>query len=143
MILGNSDTECCACGIKFSVPTHWLDARRQDKTTFYCPNGHQLSYNESELDKLRRENQRMKQDAAYKDDRIKDLKEYAEKEKRTAIAYRGQCTKLKKRAKAGVCPCCNRMFMDMQAHMATKHPKFDPEEPIKLVTDNATKGSVK
>lgn len=128
------DQDCCSCGVRFGVPAGYTANRRKDKALFYCPNGCSMSYKESEADRLRKENQRLIQDAAYKDDRIKSERERADRERNIAIAYKGQCTKLKKRAKQGVCPCCNRMFMDMQAHMTTKHPHFDPDEPIKLVS---------
>jgi len=44
----------------------------------------------------------------------------------SARAQKGHATRLRKRAKAGVCPCCNRTFKQLARHMATKHPDFDP-----------------
>jgi hypothetical protein len=44
---------------------------------------------------------------------------------------------MKKRAVAGVCPCCNRHFRELERHMASKHPKYasepmvPPEDEIK------------
>lgn len=43
-------------------------------------------------------------------------------------AFKGVVTKLKKRAANGVCPCCNRTFVDLARHMAGKHPTFLAEE---------------
>lgn len=42
-------------------------------------------------------------------------------------AARGQVTRLKNRAAAGVCPCCNRTFHQLVRHMAAKHPDFAAE----------------
>lgn len=38
--------------------------------TFYCPNGHSLTFGDTELDKLRRERDRLAQRVAEKDDAI-------------------------------------------------------------------------
>ena len=35
---------CITCGIEFAPPEHYESARREDGRTFYCPNGHELSY---------------------------------------------------------------------------------------------------
>lgn len=43
-------------------------------------------------------------------------------------AYKGNVTKLKKRASAGLCPCCNRHFTNLQRHIASKHPDINKEE---------------
>lgn len=39
-------------------------------------------------------------------------------------ATKGVVTRLSKRASAGTCPCCNRTFKQLAAHMATKHQTF-------------------
>tara|TARA_Y100000310_G_scaffold338946_1_gene430083 strand:- start:1163 stop:1354 length:192 start_codon:yes stop_codon:yes gene_type:complete len=57
-----------------------------------------------------------------------DERDAAEK---TASTYKGQVTKLKNRAKAGVCPCCNRTFQNLSRHMETKHPDFGEVIQIK------------
>lgn len=36
--------------------------------------------------------------------------------------------RLRKRASAGVCPCCNRTFSQLARHMQTKHPTFIAQE---------------
>ena len=38
---------------------------------------------------------------------------------------KGAKTKLKKRIANGVCPCCNRTFVNVQRHMATQHKDFN------------------
>jgi hypothetical protein len=70
------------------------------------------------MDKLRQERDQLKQALAQKDDEIK-------KQRDLVIAGKAQVTKLKKRASAGVCPCCNRTFSNMARHMAHQHPEFD------------------
>lgn len=118
---------CCSCGILFHVPDDWEKARREDKGRFYCPNGHSLSFTQSEADKLRLERDRLKQQIAFKDYEIATERDRRHAVERRVISAKGQITKLKKRAKAGTCPCCNRTFSNMAAHMKTQHPDFDPK----------------
>ena len=104
--------------------------------TFYCPRGHGQHYNRgpSEADKLRQERDRLKQDAARKDEviayerRCRELADQrAERSKRQTAAAKGQVTRLKNRASAGVCPCCNRQFQNLKRHMDSQHPDFASE----------------
>lgn len=100
-----------------------------------CPHGHSWHYpfGETEADKLRRERDALKQDQARLFDRLREQREAKEAADRSARAYKGQATKLRKRAKAGVCPCCNRTFDNLHRHMKTKHPHFGPDEPLKVI----------
>lgn len=127
------DHDCITCFMQFKVPVGFTAARRKDGRRFYCPNGHSMSYplGESEADKLRRERDRLAQKIAEKDDEIKTAwntanaaAERAKVAERKTIAAKAQITKIKKRASEGICPCCNRQFVNLQAHMHTKHPKY-------------------
>ena len=40
-------TDCSSCGIIFAVPTQFIEMRRTDGVTFFCPNGHHLSWKTS------------------------------------------------------------------------------------------------
>lgn len=120
---------CGECGIRWGAPAEWWKARQEDKRTFYCPNGHSRVFHKSEADRLAEELSRTKQQLAERDDTIRRQRELREAAERSAAAARGQVTKLKKRASAGVCPCCNRTFLALGKHMAQKHPGF-LAEPI-------------
>ena len=37
-------TYCATCSIPFCLPASYLDNARNNGATFYCPNGHSLSY---------------------------------------------------------------------------------------------------
>lgn len=76
---------------------------------------------------MRRERDQLKQQLAQKDDQIAYQRSMRKTTERQLIAQKGQVTKLRKRAKAGVCPCCNRTFVGLQRHMAQKHPEFSCE----------------
>lgn len=117
---------CCSagCGIVFAVPQWWQKKRRDDHTTWYCPNGHGQSYtSDNAEEKLRRERDSLKQQLA----RVED-------EKREAIAAKDREIKqAKRRAAAGTCPCCARSFSNMAEHMKKQHPAFVAEAVNKVV----------
>lgn len=120
---------CGGCGVLFWMTKQFQTMRRQDHKIFFCPAGCQRVYNgPTEEDKLRQERDRLKQAIAYERDRVRAETERRELIQRQARAYKGQVTKLKNRAAAGVCPCCNRTFVNLQRHMANKHSTFLAEE---------------
>jgi len=129
---GQIGTETCAnCGIEFGMPMHFIKARREDKKPFYCPNGHSLSFNGSEVDRLRRELE--EKDRALKTARESrdSANERAERTWRTLRQTQGKLNATKKRIAGGVCPCCNRTFVGsrLARHLATKHPDYQNPEP--------------
>lgn len=70
----------------------------------------------------------LKQQLARKDDEIAAQRRLRDHAERQASARKGQVTRLKNRAAAGVCPCCTRSFENLRRHMTTKHPTFKAEE---------------
>jgi len=126
---------CAKCDMRWMMPAHFVKRRREDKQSFYCPQGHILSYSESDADRLRRDLDRERQNKAYLEDQIKCERERAEASERSRAALAGQITRLKKRASAGVCPCCSRTFENLARHMKTKHSDFiaEPIEDSNIV----------
>lgn len=108
------ETECASCGIAFAVPTHWLATRKRDGKSFYCPNGHSLSYGASEADRLRTELSRAKQEQERLAQAAADERERAAKAERATA-------RLRNRIQGGACPDCNRTFANLRRHMHTKH----------------------
>lgn len=121
---------CCRCKEPMWMTRESYETYRRNNQTFYCVHGHQQHFTkgksdaeklQDQLDAERRERQRQKQRVAmYQDE--------AKRERNRANGYKGHATKITKRAKAGVCPCCNRTFKQLAAHMANKHPQFTPIE---------------
>lgn len=126
--------DCPNCGVLFGIPPGFEYRRRADGRLFYCPNGHSMSYGKGEADKLREqieEERRKRQIAEQQIARWQDYENEARTARklaeRKAAAAKGQVTRLKNRARAGLCPCCNRSFVNLQRHMGTKHPGFVTE----------------
>lgn len=121
--------ECAGCGMPFGITTRFQKDRRNDHQTFYCPSGHPNVYRgKTDADKLRDELETMKNRLQWATDRAQGEERRHEATKRQLAARKGQVTKLKKRASAGICPCCNRHFTALERHMATKHPDFVGED---------------
>lgn len=96
-------THCKSCQVVVVMPSSMMRARREDRKTFFCLNGHSLSFRgETEAEKLT---------------------------KQLASEREAKVTRIKNRVGNGVCPCCNRTFQNLQRHMHTKHPEYRSDEP--------------
>jgi len=125
---------CCTCKTPFAISDqlHTVMLQRAENGSFYCPNGHAQCYasGETELDKMRRERDRLAQQIAYKDDVIRDVRNDRDSAQRRLWAARGQITKIKKRVGNGVCPCCSRTFTNLARHMASQHSEYVQHEEV-------------
>lgn len=128
---------CYSCKRPISLTEDEERILRQTNANFFCLWGHDQHFlkGPTEAETLRRERDRLKQDAARLEDEkrmawatVEDQRRRREAAERRASAARGQVTRLKNRASAGLCPCCNRSFVKLRQHMATKHAGFLAEE---------------
>ena len=127
----------CRCGAEQAMLDTTNAVLRQSNAIFFCVHGHESHYPEGQsveqklqkqLDAERQARQRAEQRIAEKADEVTAAREEARHERNRANGYKGHATRITKRAKAGVCPCCNRTFKALAAHMANKHPQFTPLE---------------
>lgn len=120
-------TVCITCGVQFVLPNALYDHQVKKGGYHHCPNGHKQGWSieESELARTRRERDNARQQVAR-----------AEDEAREALAkvsrIDAEMKRLKKRASAGTCPCCQRNFSNMSRHMKSEHPDFIAENVVKL-----------
>lgn len=112
-----TEMHCGECGIEFGVPDHFYKERKENGTGWCCPNGHNRVFRESDVTKLERERNILKQQNARLADEAAAAISAREKSER-------ESKRLKKRISAGTCPCCNRTFSNMAAHMKTQHPEL-------------------
>lgn len=120
-------TECSACGIIFAMPDYFLNDLRVSGRKFCCPNGHSLWFGKSEADKLKIELKRAERQAKLYEQWYQAEQEDHQHTRRRLAATQGVVTKTKKRIANGVCPCCNRHFVNLHRHMETKHPDYSSE----------------
>lgn len=119
-------TNCYKCGVIMAIPVD-LDERFQETgENFYCIHGHRQHYvrGHSEKDKLKKQlsaEKRGRELAQRQAEAERDRTKYA---KRQTAYQKGVITKIKKRINHGVCPCCNRTFKQLAAHMKNKHPDY-------------------
>ncbi len=111
---------CDACGITFAVPHTWLEGKQRTSSAFFCPNGHNLSYAKSTVDLLREQLQ-----SEHERRRQVELQLTSANDQLTAT--KRELQQHKKRVANGVCPCCNRSFVQLQRHMKTKHPEYSAQ----------------
>ena len=127
--------ECQTCGCISTVP-EIMNARMRAEGGFrHCPSGHAWGWAKeiSELEQLRRERDRLKQDQARLEDEKRAAEEAASLARVRAEKAEAASKRLKKRSSAGTCPCCSRTFSNMAEHMKHQHPQFIAEGGTKVV----------
>lgn len=117
-------TDCANCGIVFAIPEELRDRRVNDGRSFYCPNGHSLGWNETEADRQRKRAERLERDLKLSRDYADHVQDSLTAERKNHAATKGKLTKTKNRVAKGVCPCCNRSFVQLERHMASQHPDY-------------------
>ena len=129
-----TETQCKTCGVWHCIPSAMYNGLQETGGYYHCPNGHQWGWRQGrqERDNLRRERDRAVQNAAYEADLRRREADRANAAERRAAGYKGAATRLKNRAKAGVCPCCNRSFQDLARHMASKHSEADLTNVVEI-----------
>lgn len=116
--------DCAVCGTTFAISEYFEKRRRDDGEQFYCPNGHSLSFNDTLEKRLKKE---LAQERASHDQtraQCRDEEDMHDDTKKRLSCQKGVTTRLKNRAKNGVCPCCNRSFANLKRHMGSKHPGY-------------------
>lgn len=119
---------CPECGVTYAIPTALQQAARaagHRKITWYCPNGHNLGYNDNSKAEL--EAERLASNLQWERDRAGRLSADLDQTKARLSAQKGATTRAKRRHAAALCPCCNRSFVQLRRHMEAKHPDYKPE----------------
>lgn len=124
--------QCYSCGVTFGLEQSYQQTKRNNHSSFYCPNGHAQHYpgkteQEKEIERLKQEVRNVTVSRDYHRDRAEEKQREAETAKRSAAASRGVVTRIKKRITKGVCPCCRRYFRDLHQHMQGQHPDWKNE----------------
>lgn len=128
---GYSDLEveiCASCGVLFAAPSHLLDSRRHSGESFYCPNGHSLSF-DGNRKRLERRAREADERAARLAAQLDQAEAGRRAQKARATRFKNERDRDRKRVAHGVCPCCKRSFKNLRRHMEGQHPDFEAQEP--------------
>lgn len=119
--------DCPSCGVIYGVTEEFANHRREHGGSYYCPNGHVLSWKETELERVRRElaNEQERRNRTVA--RLNDEIEARQAVERSLSATKGVLTRTRKRVANGVCPCCHRTFVALGRHMKSQHPDYVDE----------------
>lgn len=117
-------TTCGVCGVLFAPPEVLLDDCRENGSSFFCPNGHSLVFNDYENKRLKRDLEREREKSARLVAARDQAEASARAQKAQATRARNELKRIKERIDNGVCPCCNRSFKNVHRHMKSQHPDF-------------------
>jgi hypothetical protein len=116
--------DCAHCGMVYGIPEDFVDRRRKDHKTFYCPSGHTQSFiQETTEEQLKRQLAGAKGNLRFKE-------ELLETERKRSAAYKGIANKQKKAHLTGTCPVCEEHLDSakrLTAHIKSKHPDYTGE----------------
>lgn len=115
-------SDCASCGVVFGIPVDLEKRRREDHETFYCPNGHSMAF--SGPTKAQKEAAEAKAHAERLRVQMLAQRDQAEAARQEAAEAKASEVRLRWRVGNGVCPCCQRTFPGLAAHVANKHPEF-------------------
>lgn len=116
---------CWLCGCTFAMSADLKANMKSRKETLFCPKGCRLGLGEPEWKKKL---ERALESEEYYKRRAAKNRERAERIERQLSATRGVVTRIKKRVAHGVCPCCQRTFVNLARHMKAKHSGYGVEE---------------
>lgn len=123
---------CCRCGIVFGIEQSRIDRLRETHEDFYCPSGHVQGFygpNEKErkIAALERETKALITSRDFWAEQTRTANVRTEEVKRSLRGTKAVVTRMKRRTAKGRCPCCSHQFKDLERHMKTRHPKWEPE----------------
>jgi hypothetical protein len=113
------EIECGTCGVWHAIPRKMYETSQEEGGFWHCPNGHSRGWGTGTI---QQERDRLKQKVAQLDDEVASLRRCQIEETELRLKTERKLVASKRRAAAGVCPCCTRTFANVQRHMTTKHP---------------------
>jgi hypothetical protein len=126
---------CANCGLLFGITADFEARRRLDHKTVFCPMGHINVYNhQTEAERLaaelRTKNDQLAREKHWREEaeaRTRDVRLEKEHVERRLRGTKSVVTRMKRRTAAGRCPCCSHQFKNLETHMKTQHPKWNPD----------------
>lgn len=126
--------DCGNCGGTYAINERYRQKQQDNCGTWTCPYckcgwGYSGDTAQARAEKAAKRAQELLAQERERNSRVEsNLRDSRDRAERRASAARGQITKIKNRVGHGVCPCCNRTFKQLAAHMASKHPEYAAEK---------------
>lgn len=119
---------CGECGGVYGILEQVREQKHRDGACWACPYCRtRWGYSgKGENARLKRELKQKQRALDIQRKRTEWAKEEARHNERRRRAEKAAKTRIKNRIANGVCPCCNRTFKQLAAHMKNKHPDFVP-----------------
>ena len=111
---------CPTCGIVYGLTESYQDRKYKEAGSWFCPNGHGVCYpRESDEKRIAR----LEAEKIALNARVNSVLEQRNAAETLAKSFQDRNKRLRKRVANGVCPCCNRHFVNLERHMKSKHPQ--------------------
>ena len=120
--------DCAQCGVVFAISDRLNTSRKESGESFYCPNGHGMTYGKSVADRLRDQLSAAERDREWFRTAERETREERDRVRASLAATKGVVTKMRKRAIAGSCQFCHRHFSNVERHVASRHPGERPHD---------------
>lgn len=129
---------CVNCGVEVGAPDGFYDRRRKDGQSFYCLNGHSMSWTPGKSDAQKAREAELARNEAL--GRARELQRALEATQDALNAEKRAHKASKARHEAALCPHCNRTFRALARHIASQHKGA---EAAAAVADEANPGRIK
>ena len=114
--------QCPVCGVHYGLDEKFRQWAVDDSTKgWYCTNGHRLVFTKSNLDCEREARQEAERQLKAERGWSEHLSTQLAETERSLSATKGQVTRLRNRAKNGICAFCHRHFENVERHMRARH----------------------
>lgn len=133
---GELTVTSCWCGIKLAIPNSLYRRARAREVSVYCPLGHTFVFKESEADLLRKDLEQARKTTEWYSEALARTQADRDAADRSAAAYKGHLTRLRKKIASGICPVdgCRRNFTNVKGHIERMHPDWAHEHPDALAS---------
>ena len=124
-----TEINCGCCGGTYAINERYRKQKYEEGGGWNCPycRANWGFFSDNENKRLRKKLEQEEKRRKWAEENAQRARESADESERRRVAQKAATTRLRNRAKAGLCPCCNRHFKQLAAHMKNKHPEFAAE----------------
>lgn len=108
---------CCECKVPFMVTSNHRKRLVEDKTTFFCPNGHRQSYCKNNCDI---EKEKLNAEIAKTKKQLESVRELNS----SLLDDREELKQTVRELRKKECPSCGKKYIDLKTHMRKAHNRI-------------------